>query len=64
MQVWLTVAMFAMISEMYDDHHKKQKTVDELGAEHFKAGILKTPTLHPSQIYNGDEIGFDPTGKW
>eukprot|EP00961_Rhodomonas_salina_P269101 3636279-Rhodomonas_salina.1 len=32
--------------------------------EHHRLGILKTKVPHPSQIFNSDEIGFDPTGKW
>jgi hypothetical protein len=36
----------------------------ESDADLFKRGILKTPNPLAHQVYNGDEVGFDPNGKW
>eukprot|EP00961_Rhodomonas_salina_P164154 2211130-Rhodomonas_salina.2 len=34
--------------------------------EHHDLGILRTTGLDPEpcSIYNGDEVGFDPSGNW
>ena len=46
----LTEEMFNKIEAMYEDH--------------FQRGILKTRHPQAHQVFNGDEIGFDPTGRW
>eukprot|EP00961_Rhodomonas_salina_P238023 3216822-Rhodomonas_salina.1 len=44
--------MYGGIREMYKEHHD--------------LGILKTTGLDPEPcaIYNGDEVGFNPSGNW
>ena len=48
----LSKDMFDKIERMYKKHHEQ--------------GLLKCPSARPAanQVVNGDEVGFDPTGRW
>eukprot|EP00734_Pompholyxophrys_sp_LG126_P000325 Pompholyxophrys_sp_v1_NODE_114_length_1891_cov_7.971678.p1 type:complete len:313 gc:universal NODE_114_length_1891_cov_7.971678:1309-371(-) len=51
----------AKVSSHFDSLFAK---IEKMYSLHRAAGILKTPNPEPSQIWNGDEVGFDPKGKW
>jgi hypothetical protein len=41
-----------------------KSAIENLYADLFAQGILKTPHPLPHQVWNGDEIGFDPNGSF